>query len=88
MRTERRLVFLASVAVAALLLLPSPAYAYVGPGGVITAIGAALALLVAIVASIVGFLWYPLKRVMVSLRSRRARGEAEGSASSADPTSG
>lgn len=53
-----------------LLFHPSTAQAYVGPGGVITAIGAALALLAAIVASIFGFVWYPIKRLLAFLRGR------------------
>lgn len=88
MRTARRVVRLTLAIGVAALLLPSPTYAYVGPGGVITAIGAALALLVAIVAAIVGFLWYPLKRLMLWLRGVRRRGEVEGSANPADPTTG
>lgn len=57
----------------AVLLLPASAQAYVGPGGVITAIGALLALLVAIVASVAGFVWYPLKRLLVWIRGVRGR---------------
>lgn len=47
------------------LLLSSPsAFAYVGPGAGLTAIGSAVALVAAIVVAIIGFLWYPLKRIL------------------------
>lgn len=72
----------------AMLLLPSTAHAYLGPGGVITAIGAMLALLVAILASIAGFLWYPLKRLLVWLRGRRSSRDMATTTSSADSTTG
>lgn len=48
---------------ALLCLAPSAAFAYVGPGAGLTAIGAALALVGAILLGIVGFFWYPLKRL-------------------------
>jgi hypothetical protein len=46
----------------ALLGLPDAAYAYGGPGSVISGIGTLLAALAAMVASLFGFLWFPLKR--------------------------
>lgn len=71
----RRDYLLALGAMAFIFLLPSPAEAYLGPGGVITAIGAMLALLAAIVFGLAGFLWYPLKRFMIFVRSLgRSRG--------------
>jgi hypothetical protein len=47
-------------------IVPDAAYAYGGPGSVISGIGALLAAVAAIVASIFGFLWYPLKRLLRS----------------------
>jgi hypothetical protein len=47
-----------------LLLLPFPVVAYVGPGGGITAIGALIALVAAVLFTFVGFVWYPLKRLI------------------------
>jgi hypothetical protein len=38
--------------------------AYIGPGGALSAIGAALALLAAVGLALVGFVWYPLKRLL------------------------
>ena len=53
----------------ALLVAPGAALAYVGPGAGISAIGSLLALIAAILLAIVGFLWFPLKRM---LRKRAA----------------
>jgi hypothetical protein len=61
--------------------LPLAAHAYVGPGAGLSAIGTLVALLGAVLLAIVGFLWYPLKRL---LRGRnRPAGPAAGPA--ADP---
>lgn len=43
---------------------PSIALAYIGPGAGISAIGTALALIAALVLAIVGFVWYPIKRLL------------------------
>lgn len=42
---------------------PAAALAYGGPGSVISGIGAFLAALAALVASLFGFIWFPLKRL-------------------------
>lgn len=47
-----------------LLLVPSIALAYVGPGAGLTAIGTVLALIGAILLGIFGFVWYPVKRLL------------------------
>ena len=47
-----------------MLLLPALAHAYLGPGAGITAIGTVIALLGAILLAIIGFIWYPMKRMM------------------------
>lgn len=47
----------------ALLGAPEVAHAYGGPGSVISGIGALLAAVAALVASLFGFLWFPLKRL-------------------------
>jgi hypothetical protein len=54
----------------AVATFPAMAFAYVGPGAGITAIGSVLALLMGIVLAIVGFIWYPLKRF---IRSRTGK---------------
>ena len=55
---------------AATSVLALPAAAYVGPGAGLTAIGSFLVLIGTIALMIVGFIWYPVKRM---LRSRRAK---------------
>ena len=55
-------------------LIPSVAYAYIGPGAGISAIGSLLALIAAVLLAIVGFVWYPLKRLR--RKSRKARLES------------
>jgi hypothetical protein len=44
--------------------LAGTAQAYVGPGAGLTAIGSVLALFAAIGLAIVGFVWYPVKRML------------------------
>jgi len=56
--------FLCALVVLSLLGLGShSAEAYVGPGAGITAIGTVIALLAAVFLAIVGFVWYPIKRL-------------------------
>lgn len=47
----------------AALYYPSTAYAYVGPGLGLGAIGAILGVCFSILLAIVGVFWYPLKRL-------------------------
>jgi hypothetical protein len=50
---------------------PATAYAYIGPGAGISAIGAVLALIGAVALAIVGFVWYPLKRLKKNRQKAR-----------------
>jgi hypothetical protein len=52
------------LAAAPLIIAGDAAFAYVGPGAGITAIGTVLALVGAALLAIVGFVWYPLKRLL------------------------
>ncbi len=52
----------------ALLLLPGTAEAYVGPGAGIGALGAVLAVIGTVLLAILGFFWYPLKRLVARRR--------------------
>jgi hypothetical protein len=64
---------LACAAIAAILLFLTPlscAYAYVGPGLGLSAIGAVFAFLAAIFLTIVGFIWYPIKKLMRKLQAK------------------
>jgi hypothetical protein len=54
---------LIALAVAA-ALLPEAAAAYVGPGAGLTALGTVFALLGALALAVVGFVWYPVKRML------------------------
>ena len=45
---------------------------YVGPGAGLTAFGALLAVVAAIVLTFVGFVWYPLRRFLRRLKSNAA----------------
>jgi hypothetical protein len=51
-----------------------PAAAYVGPGAGLTAIGAMLAVIATLFLAVVGFIWYPVKRLV---RRRRPAWESE-----------
>jgi hypothetical protein len=42
----------------------TPAFAYVGPGAGLSAIGAFLALILGVILAFVGFIWYPVKRFL------------------------
>lgn len=50
-----------------LLVSPDAAFAYGGPGSVISGIGAALAAIAALLATLFGFIWFPLKRLYKSM---------------------
>jgi hypothetical protein len=69
MKTVRLLL----VALTLLVGAASPAMAYVGPGAGLTAIGAALAFVGAMVLAVIGFVWYPIKRLLRG-RTRKAPG--------------
>ena len=47
------------------LIVIAPAHAYLGPGGAVSGFGALLALIGAVVVAIVGFLWFPIKRMLM-----------------------
>lgn len=53
----------AGIAFAA-ITMANPAYAYVGPGAGLTAIGTMVAVIAALILAVVGFVWYPLKRIL------------------------
>lgn len=59
---------------AAAALLPQAGHAYVGPGAGLTALGTVVALILALVLALIGFVWYPLKRLR---RKRDSRSEDE-----------
>jgi hypothetical protein len=60
-----------ALAAIALTTLAEPAAAYIGPGAGLGAIGAVIALFAAVALAVVGFVWYPIKRLVVAGRARR-----------------
>lgn len=62
---------LSSISLLLVLLLSQPVMAYVGPGAAIAAIGAFLALIVGVLAALLGFLWYPVKRLLWKRKKSR-----------------
>lgn len=63
MSTSLRIALLLAAAV---FLAPEAALAYGGPGSVISGIGAFLAAVAALLATLFGFIWFPLKRLYKS----------------------
>ena len=53
-----------SLSVILAVFLPQTAIAYIGPGSGLSAIGSFLALFVGVAIAIIGFIWYPLKRLL------------------------
>ena len=51
------------------LLVPLSAFAYLGPGAGLSALGSVLAFIGLILLLLLGFFWYPLKKLMKKIRS-------------------
>ena len=51
------------------LLIPCSTFAYLGPGAGLSAIGSVLAFVGLILLLLLGFFWYPLKKLMKKIRS-------------------
>jgi len=60
------------VGVMLVCLAASPAAAYVGPGAGVSVIGSALALIAGLFLAVIGFVWYPIKRLVRYLRQGRS----------------
>ena len=56
--------FLSLVALGLAVTLSDTAFAYIGPGGGLSVLGTAIALIGGILLAIVGFVWYPVKRML------------------------
>jgi hypothetical protein len=54
-------------------LISRPAAAYIGPGAGLSAIGAVLAIIAAVIVAIFGFLWYPIRRLMRNMRKNKPK---------------
>ena len=57
-----------------LSIAATPAFAYVGPGAGLGAIGTFLAVIGSVLLLIVGFIWYPIKRL---IKGKKAPVKAE-----------
>lgn len=64
MREKIGMSTIAAVTATLVMALATPALAYIGPGAGISAIGTFFAVIGAVVLLIVGFLWYPVKRML------------------------
>jgi hypothetical protein len=83
-RTLLMLLILGLAAVGA----PEATYAYGGPGSVISGIGALLAAAAALLASLLGFIWFPLKRLYQSMTEDDAEPAGTSSDASGNAPSG
>lgn len=52
---------------------PHCAHAYIGPGAGIGAIGTVLTLIGAVLLAILGFVWYPIKRLIAKIRGAKKK---------------
>ena len=73
-------ILVAIAAIGACLAASTDALAYVGPGAGLSIVGSVLAFLAAIVAGIIGFLWFPIRRLI-----RRRKEAAAKAAGKPDP---
>lgn len=64
------------VALAA-LTVSGTAHAYIGPGAGLGAIGTLIAFFGAILLAIVGFVWYPIKRLLGLGKRKRAKDQSQ-----------
>lgn len=76
--TARRLAVIAVLAAS----IPSAALAYVGPGAGLSAIGTLIAVIGAVFLAIIGFVWYPVKRL---LKGRKGSSSGEQVADDGNP---
>lgn len=60
-----------------LMLSANPALAYVGPGAGLSAIGSIFAFFGVILLMIVGFFWYPVKRMLSGNKAGAAEQEMD-----------
>lgn len=68
---NRHITKLIPVIIACCSFQPAIAHAYVGPGTGLSAIGSFLALIGAVFFAVVGFLWFPIKRIFRKLKKNK-----------------
>lgn len=59
------------------IVLPNSALAYIGPGAGLSVIGTVVAVIGAFLLLIVGFIWYPMKRVLRVRKENKNTAEKE-----------
>ena len=72
---NRRTFWLAALLIG--IVLPNSALAYIGPGAGLSAIGTVVAVIGAVLLLIVGFVWYPMKRVLRVRKENKNTAEKE-----------
>jgi hypothetical protein len=72
MKAVTRFLFVLTMVVTCLVIVERDAYAYIGPGAGMTAIGTVVAFIGAVLFAIVGFVWYPIKRLIRMVKSKSA----------------
>lgn len=65
-----------------LLITVNPAQAYIGPGAGLGAVVVTLSLIVGTALLLVGFLWYPMKRLVRGRKSQRSKHVADNDSAS------
>ena len=78
-RTRRKIIW--SLIAWVWCIAPPAAFAYIGPGAGISVIGTAIAFIGAVLFAIVGFVWYPLKRLAAFIRNMGAQEDDDKKAS-------
>jgi hypothetical protein len=58
-----------------LFIKPYVALAYIGPGAGLSAIGIVIAVTMAILFAIIGFFWYPIKRLLAKIKKNKDKRE-------------
>lgn len=76
---------LPAIALASACLVPTVALAYIGPGAGLSAIGSLLALIGAVLLAIVGFVWYPVRRLLRRGKAGKSGAPPAGKAGGGDP---
>jgi hypothetical protein len=66
----RKLASLTLLSILAAVLNSSSALAYIGPGAGLSALGSLVSLIGALVLTVVGFVWYPIRRLLRRLRPK------------------
>lgn len=56
---------------------PANALAYVGPGAGLSVIGSLLAIVAAVILALIGFVFYPLRRMFRKKRTKKSERETE-----------